>query len=158
MLGGFVADRSGWVTTSVGALALSAMLVSGLVDRPVCAVSGMLLFQMTMAVTLKATHHAMPGRPGLAFGLPCMALLFGALPALLPWGHPVLTWPAVLALVAAAAILIAVGLRLLAGAGACAAPRCCHPHRTFTTNRSERPRPSGPGWGRQAAPEKSRAG
>jgi hypothetical protein len=40
----------------------------------------MLLFNLTMAVTLTATAVLLPGRPGLDFGIPCLALFVGMLP------------------------------------------------------------------------------
>jgi FSR family fosmidomycin resistance protein-like MFS transporter len=80
MLGGFFSDRLGWARTSVTALLLSLPLVTYLVLEPVAAIAGMLIFQMTMPVTLKAVHHLMPERPGLSFGLPCVALIVGSLP------------------------------------------------------------------------------
>ena len=122
MLGGIVADRLGWSTVSVAALLLSAPLISLFVGTPACAIVGMLVFQMTMAVTLKATHHVMPKRPGLAFGLPCFALLAGALPGLLGYGHLFRHWPLVLAMTGLSALLIAYGLRLLVKAGADGGP------------------------------------
>jgi FSR family fosmidomycin resistance protein-like MFS transporter len=122
MLGGLVSDRLGWTATSVAALLLSAPLVSVLVRHPEAAVLGMVLFQMTMPVTLKAVHHLMPGRPGLAFGVPCVALVLGSLPGLL--GIRLLgPWPAVLATVVASAAVIALGLHLLARSGAAGGPR-----------------------------------
>lgn len=117
MLGGFVSDRYGWITTSVVALLLSAPLVSYFVTVAPCAVAGMLLFQMTMPVTLKAVHHLLPDRPGLAFGLPCVALLAGALPGI--GGTRVLdSWSMVLEAVLLSTAVVAVGLYLLVRAGA----------------------------------------
>ncbi len=121
VLGGFAGDRFGWLPASVVALLVSAPLVSVLVRFPAGAVAGMLVFQMTMPVTLKAVHHLLPGRPALAFGIPCLALLLGTLPALLGW-HLVEGWPLVLAMVLVSAALVALGLRLLARAGASAGP------------------------------------
>ncbi len=121
MLGGFVSDRLGWATTSVAALLISAPLVSALVRTPVAAVLGMLIFQMTMPVTLKAIHHILPTRPGLAFGVPCLALLLGALPGL--YHIPLLShWAHSLALVVVSAVLVGWGLRLLVRAGADGGP------------------------------------
>jgi len=104
------------------ALLASAPLVSVLVNHPAGAIVGMLLFQMTMAVTLKATHHLMPGRPGLAFGIPCLALVAGAIPGLLGYGHWFTPWPLVLGMVVLAAALIAAGLHLLSRAGGSVGP------------------------------------
>lgn len=122
MMGGFIADRVGWATVSVVALLASAPLVSVLVTHPAGAIVGMLLFQMTMAVTLKATHHLMPGRPGLAFGIPCLALVAGAIPGLIGYGGWFSPWPLVLGMVLLAAGLIAAGLHLLSRAGGALGP------------------------------------
>lgn len=122
MIGGFVGDRLGWITTCMVALFVSAPLVSVLVGNPAGAVVGMLVFQMTMAITLKATHHAMPDRPGLAFGLPCLALLFGALPGLLGFGVYFQWWPLVVGMLAVTAVVIGVGLGMLTSAGVSTGP------------------------------------
>lgn len=122
MLGGIVSDRLGWTTISVGALVLSAPLISVLVGTPVGAVVGMVLFQMTMPVTLKAMHHVLPGRPGLAFGIPCLALIIGALPGLLGYGHLLRSWPLVAGLAALSTLMILGGLRLLVRVGGSGGP------------------------------------
>ena len=80
ILGGFVADRLGWVTTCVLALLLSAPLLSIFVDNGSVAIVGMVLFQMTMPVTLTAVWRAMPADAGLAFGLAAFAVLAGVAP------------------------------------------------------------------------------
>ena len=80
-VGGPVADRLGWTRTSIVALVASAPLLSVLAHSPPLAVLGMLAFQMTMPVALMAAYHAFPREPGFAFGLPCLALLVGTLPA-----------------------------------------------------------------------------
>ncbi len=81
-LGGVIADRIGWRILSVGALLLSAPFVVFAPGHLAAALLGMFVFQMTMPVTLEAVYVAFPTRPGLAFGLPCLALLLGALPRL----------------------------------------------------------------------------
>ncbi len=122
MLGGFVADRVGWGTSSGVALLISAPLISLLVNDATFALIGMLVFQMTMPVTLKAMHHLLPTRPGLAFGIPCAALLLGALPGLLGHGPLISPWPRVLALTLLSALLVVGGLVLLARAGGSVGP------------------------------------
>ena len=92
MSGGFIADRFGWLLTSVATLLLSMPLLSLLVDSGISAVAGMVLFQMTMPVALTAVYRIFPREPGLAFGLASLALLVGAafmlfLPDLLPRLH-----------------------------------------------------------------------
>ena len=78
-LGGVVSDRIGWLPASVGALVISAPLIAFGGSEPLWLLAGFLFFQMTMPVTLVAVTEVMPGRPGLAFGLCCLALLAGAL-------------------------------------------------------------------------------
>lgn len=122
MAGGFVSDRMGWATTSVAALALSAPLVSALVGVPAGAVLGMLVFQMTMAVTLKAMHHVLPDRPGLAFGLPCLAIWIGVVPKMLGVFYLFKPWPVVLATTLVSLVCVAAGLKLLVRIGAAPGP------------------------------------
>ena len=107
-VGGHLADRLGWTRSSIVALLLSALPLSYLSPLPLVAVLGMLLFQMTMPVTLLAIYHAYPHQPGFAFGLPCLALLLGSLPAFfLP--SQLLTGPLLLlglSLVSVAALIV----------------------------------------------------
>lgn len=86
-LGGFLADRLGWLETSVGALLLSLpLLVLGNTSPPLL-FTGMTLFQMTMPVTLVAMGQALPDRQATAFGLTCLALIGGAFPTFFPDGQ-----------------------------------------------------------------------
>lgn len=83
-LGGFLGDRFGWTKVAVGALALSAPLLAFGSGSAWLAIPGMLLFNMTMPITLTAVSNMLPGRPGFAFGLICLALLAGAVPVYTP--------------------------------------------------------------------------
>jgi len=115
-LGGVVSDRFGWLETSVGALLLSAPLIAFGGTSWVAVVAGMLVFQMTMPVTLAAVALVHPGRPAFAFGMTCFALLLGALPtyhvSVRAYYGP-LTF---LVLVILAAAAVYAGLRLLGDA------------------------------------------
>jgi len=77
-LGGFVADRLGWIPVSVGALLMSLPFLVIYGDREWAVVIGVMLFQMTMPVTLAAMASLMPRRPATAFGVCCLALVIGA--------------------------------------------------------------------------------
>jgi hypothetical protein len=81
ILGGFVADRLGWMATCACTLLFSAPLLGPFVDNDGAAIVGVVLVQMTMPVTLQAASRAFPGEPGLAFGLAAFAVLLGAVPA-----------------------------------------------------------------------------
>lgn len=110
ILGGFVADRLGWVTTCVLVLVLSSPLVSVFVDNGIVAIVGMVLFQMTMPVTLTAVWWAMPGDAGLAFGLAAFAVLAGVLPVYVCPVEWITPRPLLLSLTLAAIAGILVGL------------------------------------------------
>ena len=79
--GGFLADRFGWTKMAVGSLLVSIPLLNLGVGIPALGIAGMFLFNITMPVTLTMTSNILPGRPGMAFGLTCMALVLGTLPA-----------------------------------------------------------------------------
>ena len=87
--GGVVADRWGWVKVSVLALLLSAPLLSFVVGKAPLAVSGMLLFQMTMPVTLLAVYRVFPGE-WFAGPLAILVLILSGVAALLIGLPPVL--------------------------------------------------------------------
>ena len=81
VLGGFAADKFGARRTGVASLLLSIpFLVFG---RDIMAVSviGIILFNMTMPITLGILAQKFPKNPGIAFGLTTTALLLGAVPS-----------------------------------------------------------------------------
>ena len=79
-LGGVLADRA-WRAASTVALLVAAPLVTLGLQRVDALLAGMLVFQLTMPVTLAAMYRELPKWPGLAFGLPCFALLLGLVPS-----------------------------------------------------------------------------
>ncbi len=81
--GGVLADRFGRAAIGVGALVLSVPLLMAGPSWALGGIAGMLLFNMTMPVTLVAMADAMPARPGFAFGLTCLALILGGMPTAL---------------------------------------------------------------------------
>jgi MFS transporter, FSR family, fosmidomycin resistance protein len=83
-IGGFLADRYGWIRVPIAGLLLSAPILAFGRGFPALAIAGMLLFQMTMPVTLTALYKILPGRPGFAFGLSALALMIGLMPGYLP--------------------------------------------------------------------------
>ena len=109
-IGGLSSDRLGWRSSSTLALLLAAPLVGAGLQRFDAALTGMLVLQFTMPVTLAAVYLALPRWPGLAFGLPCLALLLGALPGLTGLLDPVAFKPLAAPLVIFSALLLFVGL------------------------------------------------
>jgi len=81
--GGILADRFGRTVVGVGALCLAAPLLAMAPAWAAAGIAGALLMNMTMPVTLAATADLVPERPGFVFGLTCLALIAGGLPAIL---------------------------------------------------------------------------
>ncbi len=114
-IGGVLSDRFGWIFISVAALLISAPLIAFGGAYPVTIVFGMLLFQMTMPVTLVATYSIIPGRPGLAFGLNCLAYIIGFLPNMFRSVRAYYNSYLFLALILLSATAVYFGLRALKG-------------------------------------------
>jgi FSR family fosmidomycin resistance protein-like MFS transporter len=114
--GGVLADRFGRVFVGVGALVVSAPLLMVALGSAAAGIAGMLLFNMTMPVTLVAIADLVPERPGFAFGLTCLALIAGGLPALVHLTGTITPVPVVICVMGSAALLWA-GLRWTAREG-----------------------------------------
>lgn len=107
-LGGVLADRFGWTRVAVGALLTSAPLMALGAGLPWLALPGVILFQMTMPVTLVAVAAMYPGRSAFAFGLTCLALFAGAYPVYTGAGSAfALHWPSFGIIICSALALLA---------------------------------------------------
>jgi len=113
-IGGLCCDRFGWRRMTGLALLLAAGLATGAPDRPELAIVAMLAVQFTMPATLAAMYAILPGRPGLAFGLPCLALLLGALPGLSGLVEAATLTPMIAPLALVSAIMLVAALTVLA--------------------------------------------
>jgi MFS transporter, FSR family, fosmidomycin resistance protein len=112
LLGGIVADRLGWLETSGAALLLSIPLIA-LAPAVPWLLCGLLLFQMTMPVTLTAVARLLPDRLATAFGWTCLALIVGALPTMFPAGSPLCTRSLLGVWIAVGVVSLYAGLRIL---------------------------------------------
>ncbi len=112
-LGGVISDRFGWRRVAVTSLVLSAPLMSFLGASAVLGLLGAFLFQVTMAVTLTTVAVMFPSRPAFAFGLPCLALWVGALPAFTPHKSALGKDALLCAVILVSALLLYGGLALL---------------------------------------------
>lgn len=83
VFGGVIADRTGWRPSSVGFLVASCLSLSFGTANLWLVLCGIALFQAVTSITLAALYRVLPKRTGLAFGLACLALFVGSLPALL---------------------------------------------------------------------------
>jgi FSR family fosmidomycin resistance protein-like MFS transporter len=78
-LGGFSADRFGLQKTTLLSLGLATLLFL-FPTMPPAGVTAVLLFNMTMPITLWALAKILPGAKGFAFGLLAFGLFLGFLP------------------------------------------------------------------------------
>ena len=80
MLGGILGDRFGFIKVSVCSLGISAILYTGAFHNSICGILAVLLFNMTMPITLTSLANIFNNNKGLAFGLLTFALFLGAIP------------------------------------------------------------------------------
>jgi FSR family fosmidomycin resistance protein-like MFS transporter len=113
-LGGVLADRFGWLRTTVTALGVSCPFLAFVAPHPAVLLVGLLVFQLTMPVTLVAVVRTMRGHVATGFGLTCLALVAGALPTMGPWGDAFVARPVLAVWVLVSAGVAWVGL---AGSG-----------------------------------------
>lgn len=103
-LGGFLSDRVGLLPAAAWSLGLCALLfLPG--SSALCGVAALLLFNMTMPMTLFALSRRMDGCKGFSFGLLTFALFLGYLPSYLGAGAIGSSGMAVVALLSAALLL-----------------------------------------------------
>jgi len=111
-LGGFIADRLGWIEASVFAL-LASMPLLGSAPPALWLLLGLFLFQMTMPVTLTAVARLLPHRLATAFGWTCLALIIGAFPTMIPFGKPLCERGLLSLWILIGTVCVFFGLRLL---------------------------------------------
>jgi MFS transporter, FSR family, fosmidomycin resistance protein len=114
-LGGIISDRFGWLATATTVSLVSAPLLAVGFAYPVASIAGILLFQMTMPVTLTAVHRLLPKRPAFSFGLTCFALIIGAVPVFSAWKHLFASWQIVLSCAVLSAGFLFTALSMLQG-------------------------------------------
>lgn len=108
-LGGFLSDRLGPRRASAVSLTAAGLLYFACA-LPLPGLLAVLLFNMTMPITLWAAARLLPGAKGFAFGLLTFALFLGFLPSYLGW-PPLLTSPtAYVAVTAISMGLLGLGL------------------------------------------------
>jgi MFS family permease len=80
-IGGFAADIFGARRTGIITLLASLPLLIFGSGNMIVSVIGIILFNMTMPITLGICAERLPKNPGIAFGLTTAALLLGAVPS-----------------------------------------------------------------------------
>jgi hypothetical protein len=79
ILGGVFAERLGLIKIGLVSLIFSLPLILLGISSPVSGMVGVMLFQMTTAVTLVLIYSVFPDNPGLSFGFTTLALFIGSL-------------------------------------------------------------------------------
>lgn len=110
MLGGIIGDRLGWMKTSVSSLLIAAALFVFANQSMAVGLAALVLFNMTMPITLCVTVDLFRTRKGVAFGLTSAMLFFGLLPAFDRIGAVLKKTPSIVAAVIASAVLLTIGL------------------------------------------------
>ena len=109
-LGGFAADRFGMKKTTLVSLSAAAVLFA-FSYMPLSGVSAVLLFNMTMPVTLFLMAKIFPGAKGFSFGLLTFALFIGFLPVYLGAKNPTGSYYIFSVAAVVSILLLYVGLR-----------------------------------------------
>ncbi len=78
--GGVLGDKMGAKNTGVVSLLLALPCLAFGSSVPLIAMAGIVLFNLTMPITLCTLASRLPGHPGLAFGITTLALLVGNVP------------------------------------------------------------------------------
>jgi len=78
--GGIIGDRFGWLKTSAITLFTAAILFAFSFKSTAAAMAAILLFNMTMPITLTALANSLKIGKGFAFGLTTFALFLGMIP------------------------------------------------------------------------------
>ena len=106
ILGGFLGDSFGLKAAAIISLSGAAVLFL-FPTVPVLGVLAVVLFNMTMPLTLRAIADRLPQAPGFAFGALTFALFIGALPVLLGMAQIVEPgWPLALLSVVSLAVFV----------------------------------------------------
>jgi FSR family fosmidomycin resistance protein-like MFS transporter len=111
-VGGILADRFGFTEIALIGLIISVPFFMLGANMAAIAITGVFLFQFTMPVTLAAVYRIFPNRPGFAFGLPCLFLLIGTLPALLKFQTFFNSVPVILLIIALMALAVLFSLKV----------------------------------------------
>lgn len=111
MLGGVIGDRIGFMKTSAISLVCSAVLFIFAFQSPVLGILAILLFNMTMPITLTALSNIMSNK-GMAFGLLTFALFLGAVPTFIRMPNTLFTPAGLFGITFASAIILIIGIHL----------------------------------------------
>jgi len=113
-LGGFASDSFGAEKASAASLCAAALLFI-FADNIICGAVGILLFNMTMPVTLRRAADLFKGCKGFSFGLMTFGLFCGFIPCFAEKSGFVLAYGVLAALSVVSAALLVIALRISDG-------------------------------------------
>lgn len=111
IIGGILGDKFGWRRISTLSLTISAFLFIFAFNNMFCGVIAILLFNMTMPITLTALSNMFSNNKGMAFGLTTLALFIGAIPVLLGYRDCFFNNIALFIITMLSALILYIGLR-----------------------------------------------
>ena len=111
MFGGILGDKFGFIKVSVSSLILSAILFIGAFYSSICGILAVLLFNMTMPITLTSLANIFNSNKGLAFGLLTFALFLGAIPVFFGYTNALFNPSGLFIITMLSAIILFIGLK-----------------------------------------------
>ena len=112
MLGGVFGDRFGFLKTSVISLSVSSICFIFSFKQPIIGIMAILLFNMTMPITLTALSNLLYNNKGMAFGILSFSLFIGFLPTFLIRKDYLFNEIGLFSLCTASLLLLFAGLKL----------------------------------------------
>ncbi|MBR3134494.1 MAG: hypothetical protein IKG56_03440 [Clostridia bacterium] len=112
MLGGVIGDRIGFIKTSLFSLISSAVLFLFAFNNSILGVIAILLFNMTMPITLTALSNLLSNNKGMAFGLLTLALFIGAIPVFFGYTKMIFTPLGLFGITIVSAFILYGGIRI----------------------------------------------
>ena len=109
MLGGIIGDKIGYKKISIS-LIISAICFIFAFDNPIIGIIAVLLFNMTMPITLICLSNIFDNNKGLAFGLLTLALFTGCIPTFIGMNQ-LFTQVGLFSLTIVSSILLYISLR-----------------------------------------------
>ncbi len=113
-LGGIIADKIGWLKTCVITLTLAAVLFAFSFRNAAAALLAVLLFNMTMPITLTALANSLKFGKGFAFGLTTFALFAGLLSLIFGLKTALFSVSGLFGITILSCMILSVGLKLYA--------------------------------------------
>ena len=111
MFGGILGDRFGFIKVSVCSLGIAAILYTGAFYSSICGILAVLLFNMTMPITLTSLANIFNNNKGLAFGLLTFALFLGAIPVFFGYTDTLFNPIGLFSITIFSAVILFIGLK-----------------------------------------------